>query len=91
MVKEFPFSQEIIENKLIRTFDPDVNSDELVWHQDLNTRNVLIIESGGWLYQRENEIPKPLINNEIIHIPKLSWHRVIKGRGKLIVAISEEQ
>jgi hypothetical protein len=45
---DFPFQQEIIDNKIIRTFTPDVESDELKWHQDLKDRKVTIIESGGW-------------------------------------------
>ena len=43
----YPFEQETKDNKLIRTFSPEVDSDELVWHQDLRDRVVTIIESGG--------------------------------------------
>ena len=42
-----PFQQEIIGNRMRRTFSPDVESDELKWHQDLKDRNVTIIEDGG--------------------------------------------
>lgn len=84
-----PFEQEIILGKIKRTFSPEVESEELKWHQDLKDRKVEIIESGNWSFQIENEIPKILKNNEIIFIPKLTWHRVLKGTEKLIVEIEE--
>lgn len=90
MVTKFPFQEEIIDDAIIRTFEPTVDSDELVWHQDLKDRKVKIIESGGWFYQTEDNLPLELKDNDVLIIPRLSWHRVIKGRGKLVVAIWEE-
>lgn len=86
---DFPFEEEIIENKIRRTFDPNVDSQELKWHQDLKDRKVTIIEAGGWKFQIENDLPNKLEVAEQIFIPKLVWHRVIKGTGKLIVEIEE--
>ena len=57
---DFPFEQIEVNNKKIRTFYPDVEEQELKWHQDLNDRNVTIIEDGGWSFQMENELPVPL-------------------------------
>ena len=85
----YPFQQEIIDNKIIRVFTPNVNSDELKWHQDLKDRNVTIIEDGGWKFQMEDELPIKLSDAKQIHIPKFVWHRVIKGESKLIVEIEE--
>jgi quercetin dioxygenase-like cupin family protein len=85
----YPFEQETKDNKLIRTFSPEVDSDELVWHQDLRDRVVTIIESGGWKFQREDELPIKLMNEQILFIPKQSWHRVLKGTSKLVVEIEE--
>lgn len=85
----FPFQQETADNIIKRTFSPDVESDELVWHQDLNDRVVTIIESGGWQFQREDELPIKLMNEQVLFIPKNSWHRVIKGMNKLVVHIEE--
>jgi hypothetical protein len=50
---------------------------------------VTIIESGGWKFQMEDELPNKLSIDDKITIPKLSWHRVIKGDGKLVVEIEE--
>jgi hypothetical protein len=46
MVMEYPFKQIEKDGKLFRTFSPDVDSDELKWHQDLKDRKVKIVESG---------------------------------------------
>jgi hypothetical protein len=37
---DFPFEQIEIGNKKIRTFSPDVEDDELKWHQDFKDRKV---------------------------------------------------
>ena len=86
---EFPFQQQKIQGKLIRTFFPDTEEEELKWHQDLKDRKVTIIEDGGWQFQMEDSLPNKLSVAEQIFIPKFVWHRVIKGSGKLIVEIEE--
>lgn len=86
---DFPFQQENIDGKIKRTFSPDVDSDELKWHQDLNDRKVTVIESGGWSFQMEDNLPNKLLIAEQIVIPKFVWHRVIKGEGNLVVEIEE--
>lgn len=86
---DYPFEQKIIGNKIERTFSPDVESEELKWHQDQKDRKVTIIEDGGWLFQLEDDLPNKLHVAQQIHIPKLVWHRVIKGNGKLVVEIEE--
>ena len=87
--ENYPFQQEVINGKILRKFSPDVDSEELKWHQDLKDRRVTIIENGGWQFQMENELPSKLKIAEQILIPKLVWHRVIKGEGELIVEIEE--
>ena len=86
---DYPFEQIELNNKKIRTFSPEVEDDELKWHQDLNDRNVTILESGNWSFQMEDELPTKLQNAKQIFIPKLVWHRVIKGDSKLVVEIEE--
>ena len=85
----YPFQQEIIDNKIKRVFTPDVDSDELKWHQDLKDRKVTILEDGGWSFQTENNLPEKLTVAKEIFIPKLLWHRVIKGKTNLVVEIEE--
>ena len=86
---EFPFEQIEKEGKLVRTFSTDVDLEELKWHQDLKDREVTVVEGNGWLFQMENELPIKLENAKQIFIPKLVWHRVIKGKGELVVEIEE--
>ena len=86
---DFPFEQIEVDNKKIRTFSPDVEEDELKWHQDTTDRNVTIIEDGGWSFQMEDELPIKLCRASQIHIPKFVWHRVIKGSAQLVVEIQE--
>ena len=85
----FPFQQQHIEGKIIRTFFPDTEEEELKWHQDLKDRKVTIIEDGGWQFQMEDSLPSKLSIAEQIYIPKFVWHRVIRGTGKLVVEIEE--
>lgn len=86
---EFPFDQVINEGKLIRTFLPDVDVEELKWHQDLKDRKVKILEGDDWYFQFEDQLPNKLSINQEIFIPKFVWHRVIKGNSKLVVEILE--
>lgn len=84
-----PYTQQINDGKIYRTFSPDVDSDELKWHQDLKDRKVTVIEDGGWSFQMENSLPVKLCDAKQISISKFVWHRVIKGEGNLIVEIEE--
>ena len=59
---DFPFEQIEKEGKIVRTFNPDVEDDELKWHLDLKDRKVTILESNGWSFQMENELPNKLEN-----------------------------
>jgi hypothetical protein len=86
---DFPFEQISENGKLIRTFSPDVEDEELKWHQDLKDRKVRIIEDGGWQFQMDDSLPIKLSIADTLSIPKLSWHRVIKGHDKLVVEIEE--
>lgn len=84
-----PYTQKINDGKLVRTFYPEVEDEELKWHQDLSDRKVTILEDGGWQFQMEDSLPTKLSCAEQIFIPKFAWHRVIKGAGKLVVEIEE--
>jgi hypothetical protein len=89
--QDMPFSQEQIdESTFIREFSQNINSEELIWHMDRKDRTVTILESNGWEFQKDNELPKILKEGDVLFIPKYTYHRVIKGSGKLIVEIKEE-
>lgn len=85
-----PFEQQRTDSgRILRTFSPEVESDELKWHQDFKDRKVIVIESGGWSFQTDDGLPSKLVDAEQILIPKFVWHRVIKGESKLVVEIEE--
>ena len=71
---------------MIRRFSQEIDPIELMWHRDLKNRSVKLLEGSGWKIQLENTLP---LNLDEIIIPKLTWHRVIKGSGDLVVEIKE--
>lgn len=70
-----------------RTFKDSLTEEDLLWHQDGEDRIVEVLKSNGWKLQIENELPKEMIVSGKYNIPKLTWHRVLKGSGDLIVRI----
>ena len=83
-----PFVEKSVgNNQYIREFSADVDTHELEWHIDREDRIVEVIDNDGWEVQIDNELPKLLKNK--LFIPKETYHRVIKGKGKLIVRITK--
>ena len=83
-----PFKETLVgNNQYIREFNTDVDIHELEWHIDKEDRIVEVVENSGWEIQLDNQLPKLL--NDKLFIPKETYHRVIKGTGKLIVKITK--
>ena len=61
-----------------RTFLPDVDSDELVWHRDRQDRLVYVREGSGWWFQFDNEMPFRISKGSVIRIPAMTYHRILK-------------
>jgi len=72
---------------VIREFDENIDSVELMWHRDQEDRIVEAIEPTDWMIQLDNELPT-LIDKPIF-IPRYVWHRAIKGTGPLKVKITK--
>lgn len=87
--EELPFDEIQEGNIKKRTFHETTSSHELKWHFDKNDREVKILESNGWRFQMDNDLPKVLKTGDSIFIPKNKYHRVLKGNGKLVVEIKE--
>jgi hypothetical protein len=82
MSKPLPFEEsQISESTYLRTFYQDVDSGDLHWHRDRETRIIESIEITDWKIQIDNELPKSL--NQKVEIPVGVWHRLIKGSGDL--------
>ena len=87
-MKDLPFKETFVgNNQYIREFGTDIDNHELEWHIDKEDRIVEIIENIDWEIQLDNELPKLL--KDKLFIPKETYHRVIKGDGKLIVRITK--
>ena len=67
---DFPFVEKKVGERLfLREFREDVDSQELIWHQDREDRVVKVIESAGWKLQMDNELPVLLEEGTIYNIP----------------------
>lgn len=82
-----PYKDLIAGDFIIREFDEFIDPIELMWHRDEKDRIIEEIYPTDWKFQLENELPINIKNP--IFIPKLVWHRVIKGSSKLVLRIKE--
>jgi quercetin dioxygenase-like cupin family protein len=80
---------QVTDKYIIREFNENIDPIELKWHRDLEDRTVTVLEGNGWYFQRDNELPVELKEEVHIFIPKLEWHRVIKGTTPLKIKIEE--
>jgi quercetin dioxygenase-like cupin family protein len=80
---------QVTDKYIIREFNENIDPIELKWHRDLEDRTVTVLEGNGWYFQRDNELPVELKEGVHILIPKLEWHRVIKGTTPLKIKIEE--
>jgi len=87
----FPFTETKRGKVLIREFSQDVDKMELIWHRDREDRTITILESKGWKLQMDNTLPVVLEEGKSYNIPKNTYHRVIKGEGKLILELEKHR
>jgi len=74
-------------NSFFRLFFPWVKKRELIWHRDKLDRDVSVIFGGRWMFQFDNKLPFILKGN--IKIKNGIYHRIIKGKGLLVLKIKE--
>lgn len=87
---DFPFEEKRIKGQVfLREFKRDTNPDDLIWHLDREDRKIFILESNGWKIQMDNELPKELVRGKTYFIPKMTYHRVIKGNGDLKLRLTK--
>lgn len=93
---DFPFEEQVIcewdelgsdVREVIRTFSDKVDPSDLIWHRDREFRNITVLDSNGWQFQLEDQLPVKLKQGDFLQIPPATYHRVIKGDGPLTVYI----
>ena len=72
-----------------RTFYSTVDTDDLVWHRDAEDRKIIVVEGEGWQFQFNGSLPIELREGKEFVIPKNMYHRIIKGKTKLVLQIEK--
>ena len=70
-------------------FNFDVEDKELIWHRDKLDRKIKVVSGVNWKLQMDNELPEVLKVGNEYNIPKMVYHRLHKGEGRLIIDIKE--
>lgn len=84
-----PYKQNTEGSYIIREFDNQIPSSELVWHRDKKDRVVEVISGNGWKFQMDNQLPIELKEGMVLEIPKETYHRIGRGDTKLVIKIKE--
>lgn len=86
-----PYSDAAIsDDNFIRLFEENIAEEELIWHRDKKDREILVIEGEDWWLQFDNQLPIELKKSERYFIKAEQYHRLIKGKGNLILNIKEK-
>ncbi len=86
-----PYNDKPIDvGRFIRKFNKDIDDKELIWHRDKRTRIITVMSGEDWKLQFDDLLPFILEKNKEYKILKETYHRILKGRGNLILEIREE-
>ena len=81
-----PYLDNYEDGYIIREFKSTISERRLIWHRDKCDRIIEPINDTDWKFQFDNQVPIPLSK---LFIPKVTYHRLIKGSGDLILKIEE--
>lgn len=82
----FPFQEtKISDNVFIREFNQNTDSEEFIWHRDLEDRVIESIGDTDWSIQLDDQLPMKIEGK--ISIPMGVYHRLIKGTGDLKIKL----
>lgn len=85
-----PYTQYDIDDGIfVRYFDVNAKDEDYVWHRDRKDRYIYVLEGNEWKFQFDNQMPFRLMKGSNFFVPKHSWHRIIKGKGSLVLKIVE--
>lgn len=82
-----------IDKNSIRTFSSNTRDEDLVWHRDREDRTVTVLEGTGWSFQFDDGMPRSIIVGDIIEIPKMIFHRLLKDKtaSNLVLKIERHE
>ena len=89
MEQTSPYREIKMKSATLRVFDQEVEEEDLVWHRDIKKRKIEVLESGNWKLQLDNNRPILLEKGMTYTIPKMVYHRVIKGQYDLVLRIQD--
>ena len=89
MEQTSPYREIKMKSATLRVFDQEVEEEDLVWHRDKTKRKVEVLESGNWKLQLDNNNPIVLERGMTYTIPKMVYHRIIKGKNDLVLRIQD--
>ena len=76
---DLTFGKPYWEDGEIRTFFPEIDDAEYVWHRDAEDREIEVLEGEGWQFQVENCLPWLLKKGMVFDISEGEYHRLIRG------------
>tara|TARA_S200000501_G_C20216300_1_gene479541 strand:- start:147 stop:419 length:273 start_codon:yes stop_codon:yes gene_type:complete len=89
MEQTSPYREIKMKSATLRVFDQEIEEEDLVWHRDRKKRKIEVLESGNWKLQLDNNRPILLEKGMTYTIPKMVYHRVIKGQYDLVLRIQD--
>ena len=89
MEQTSPYREIKMKSATLRVFAQEVEEEALVWHRDRKKRKIEVLESGNWKLQLDNNRPILLEKGMTYTIPKMVYHRVIKGQYDLVLRIQD--
>lgn len=84
-----PYTESRNGDCIIREFSKDVPVGDLIWHRDEHDRKIKIISGEGWQFQFDNQLPQDIVVEQIILVPKETYHRLLRGYTDLVLEITE--
>ena len=83
-----PYTEEQTDtNTYLRIFSADTPETDLIWHLDREDRVIEATHFTDWKFQFDDELPVSL--NNLITIPKNTFHRIIKGTDDCTIRIKK--
>lgn len=89
MVNDLPFNETLKDGFYIRTFQSNLDNEDLKWHWDEEDRIVVCEHDTDWQIQIDEELPFRIERNKQYFIPEGVFHRIIKGTNDITFKVKK--